>query len=98
MSKIGPAASQDKSFENVNGRTHGRTDDGRNVIAIAHPGRSGELKKQKQEAHGPRFAHLSDIATADMQMLCNIFQILSSQLMKISSFEQFLVLKKNIWA
>ena len=27
----------------------------------------------KQEAHRPRFAHLSDIATADMQMLCNIF-------------------------
>ena len=52
----------------------------------------------KQEAHGPRFTHLSDIATADMQMLCNIFPILSSQLMKISSFEQFLVLKKNIWA
>ena len=51
----------------------------------------------KQEAHGPRFAHLSDIATADMQMLCNIFPILSSQLMKISSFEQFLVLK-NKWA
>ena len=46
----------------------------------------------KQEAHGPRFAHLSDIATADMQMLCNIFPILSSQPMKISSFEQFLVL------
>ena len=54
--------------------------------------------RTKQEAHGPRFAHLSDIATADMQMLCNIFPILSSQLMKISSFEQFLVLKKNIWA
>ena len=52
----------------------------------------------KQEAHGPRFAHLSDIATADMQMLCNIFRILSSQVMKISSFEQFLDLKKNIWA
>ena len=52
----------------------------------------------EQEAHGTRFAHLSDIATADMQMLCNIFPILSSQLMKISSFEQFLVLKKNIWA
>ena len=46
---------------------------------------------------GPRFAHLSDIATADMQMLCNIFPILSSQLMKIL-FEQFSVLKKNIWA
>ena len=41
----------------------------------------------KHEAHGPRFAHLSDIATADMQMLCNIFPSLSSQLMKISSFE-----------
>ena len=54
--------------------------------------------RKKQEAHRPRFAHLSDIATADMQMLCNIFPILSSQLMKISSFEQFLVLKKNIWA
>ena len=55
-------------------------------------------RRCKQEAHGPRFAHLSDIATADMQMLCNIFPILSSQRMKISSFEQFLVLKKNIWA
>ena len=50
----------------------------------------------KQEAHGPRVAHLSDIATADMQMLCNIFPILSSQLMKRSSFKQFLILKKNI--
>ena len=30
----------------------------------------------KQEAYGPRLAHLSDIATADMQMLCNIFPIL----------------------
>ena len=54
-------------------------------------------KQKKQEVHGLRFAHLSDIATADMQMLCNIFPILSLQLMKISSFEQFLVLKKNIW-
>ena len=53
-----------------------------------------KTEKKKQEAHGPRFAHLSDIATADMQ----IFPNLSSQLMKISSFEQFLVLKKNIWA
>ena len=42
----------------------------------------------KQEAHGPvRVAHLSDIATADMQMLCNIFPILSSQLMKRSPFK-----------
>ena len=54
--------------------------------------------KEQQEAYGPQLAHLSDIATAVMQMLCNIFPILSSQLMKRSSFEQFLVLKKNIWA
>ena len=50
----------------------------------------------RQEAHGPRVAHLSSIASADMQMLCNIFRILSSQLMKSSSFKQFLILKKNI--
>ena len=37
-----------------------------------------------------------DIATADMQMLCNIFPVLSSQLMKRSTFKQFLILKKNI--
>ena len=49
----------------------------------------------KQEAHGPQVAHLSDIATADMQMLCNIFPVLSSQLMKRST-KQFLILKKNI--
>ena len=58
----------------------------------------GEIRKQKQEAHGPRVAHLSDIATADMQMLCNIFPILSSQLMKRSSFKQFFILKKKIYS
>ena len=25
-------------------------------------------RRREQEAHGPRFAHLSDTATADMQM------------------------------
>ena len=41
-------------------------------------------------------AHLSEIVTADMQMLCNIFQILSlQQMMKEASFVQFLVLKKK---
>ena len=30
--------------------------------------------KKKQEAYGPQFAHLSDIATADMQMLSALFQ------------------------
>ena len=49
----------------------------------------------KQEANGPQLAHLSEIATADMQMLCNIFPILSLQLMKGSSFEQVSVLKKK---
>ena len=55
------------------------------------------ILRKKQEAHWPRVAHLSDIATADMQMLCNIFPILSSQLLKRSSFKQFLILKKNIY-
>ena len=54
--------------------------------------------KKEQEAHGPQVAHLSDIATADMQMLCNIFPILSSQLMKRSSFKQFFILKKKYMA
>ena len=76
MSKIGSGASEEKSFENNNGRMHGRTDgrtdDGRKVITIAHPEHSsGELKIQ--EAHGPQLAHLSEIATADMHLLCNIF-------------------------
>ena len=40
MSKIGSAASEEKSFENVNGWT----DDRRKVITIAHPEQSsGEL-------------------------------------------------------
>ena len=47
------------------------------------------LKNKQQEAHGPQLAHLSDTATADMQMLSNIFSILSLQLMKGSSFKQF---------
>ena len=38
------------------------------------------LEQEEQEAHGPQVAHRSDIATGDMQMLCNIFPILSSQL------------------
>ena len=57
---------------------------------------AGKYNKHKQEAHGPWVAHLSDIATAGTQMLCNIFPILSSQLLKRSSFKQFLILKKNI--
>ena len=47
-------------------------------------------KYKKQEAHGPWLAHLSEIATVDMQMLCDIFSNtvtkVSLQLMKGSSF------------
>ena len=32
-------------------------------------------KFRKQEAHGPQLAYLSETATADMQMACNIFSI-----------------------
>ena len=48
------------------------------------------------KTRGPRLAHLSEIGTADMHLLCNIFSILSFELMKGSSFKQFLVLKKNV--
>ena len=38
-------ASEEKSLENLNGRTDGRTDDGQKVITIAHSEQSsGELK------------------------------------------------------
>ena len=44
MSKSGSGASEEKSFENVNGRTDARTEDRRKVITIAHPEHSlGEL-------------------------------------------------------
>ena len=36
----------------------------------------GDNSKRKQEAYGPWLAHLSDTATADVQMLCNSFLIL----------------------
>ena len=52
----------------------------------------------KHSINNKTLTHLSEIATADMQMLCNIFPILSMQLMKGSSFEQVLVLrKKNVF-
>ena len=63
-------------------------------IHLSNLGPTNRVEQNKQEAHGPRVAHLSDIATADTQMLCNIFPILSSQLMKRSSFKQFFTLKK----
>ena len=49
------------------------------------------LYEMKQEAHGPRVAHLS-IATADMQMLCNIF---SNPVIETKE-KIILILKKNI--
>ena len=50
----------------------------------------------EHEAHGPQLTHLSEITTESMRLLCNIFSILSLQLMK-GSFKQFLVLKKNVF-
>ena len=47
-----------EAFENVNGCTDGRTDDGQKVITIAHPEHSsGELKKKngrKKELKGKK--------------------------------------------
>ena len=43
-------------------------------FGVNRPFGSGE--EEKQEAHGPQLAHLSETATADMQMACNIFPIL----------------------
>ena len=66
MSKTGSAASE-KSFENVNGRTHGRK-----VITIAHPEQSsGELKIDFQD--GDHGGHLgfpigTILATFDLQV------------------------------
>ena len=54
-------------------------------------------QNKKQKANGPQLVHLSEIATTDMLMLCNIFPVPSLQLMKGSSIEQFLVLKKNVY-
>ena len=46
LSKVGSAASEEKSFENVNGRTDAQMDVGRKVITTAHPQHSsGELKR-----------------------------------------------------
>ena len=50
--KIGSAASEEKSFENVNGRT----DDGQKTITVAHPEHSsGELKKHAKLPSMQRF-------------------------------------------
>ena len=53
----------------------------------------------KIQTRGPRATGRSPEwhSHCGMQMLCNIFPILSSQLMKRSSFKQFLILKKNIY-
>ena len=53
------------------------------------------LRTSIQEALGQLLTHLSETATADKQMFCNIFPILSLQLMKGSPFEQVLVVKKK---
>ena len=49
----------------------------------------------EQEAHGPQLAHLSETATADMQMACNIFPILSKleQVPNTPGQRHFLIIK-----
>ena len=75
LSKIGSAASEEKSFENVNGRS----DDGRKVITIAHPEQSsGEPKKVKRQCTTIILATLVDLPSP---MICAKIQpqgILSS--------------------
>ena len=57
--------------------------------------KNDKIHNVKSEAHGPWLPHLSEIATADMHLLRDIFSILSLQVMKGSSFKQFFVLKKK---
>ena len=73
MSKIGSAASEEKSFENVNGRT----DDGRKVITIAHPEQSSGKLKTKQKNS------LMNISTEDKLLLTLTLVLLNPD---VSSF------------
>ena len=52
---------------------------------------------QEQEAHGPQLAHLSETATADMQMACNIFPILLWQGNGLNSFWNILLTRLKCW-
>ena len=51
----------------------------------------------KQEAHGPKLAHLSETATADMQMACNIFPILLWQGNGLNNFWNILLTRLKCW-
>ena len=61
--------------------------------------RTQKAKKnnKKQEAHGPQLAHLSETATADMQMTCNIFPILLWQGNGLNSFWNILLTRLKCW-
>ena len=52
---------------------------------------------KRQEAHGPQLAHLSETATADMQMACNIFPILLWQGNGLNSFWNILLTRLKCW-
>ena len=56
-----------------------------------------QKKTKKQEAHGPQLAHLSETATADMQMACNIFPILLWQGNGLNSFWNILLTRLKCW-
>ena len=66
----------------------------KNRVSETRNGRRSHKKISTSCTKRPK-AHSPEWATADMQMLCNSFQILSLQLMKDSLFEQFMVLKKK---
>ena len=51
----------------------------------------------EQEAQGPQLAHLSETATADMQMACNIFPILLWQGNSLNSFWNILLTRLKCW-
>ena len=58
---------------------------------------NGSKVMTKQEAHGPQLAHLSETATADMQMACNIFPILLWQGNGLNSFWNILLTRLKCW-
>ena len=64
------------------------------MVSINSSGISGNIK---QEANGPQLAHLSETATADMQMACNIFPILLWQGNGLNSFWNILLTRLKCW-
>ena len=90
MSKIGSAASEQKSFENVDGLMHGWTHDEQKVIIIAHPEHSSdelkqdELRKLENE-HSADLSGEFDIKLRKNNLLKQYLQQLINQFMDLYS-------------